>query len=111
MLYNARALRKEKFLMNSIISGQTFEVKVPVPELSKGDREYQAFLRLLPELLQEYRGRYVAIHDGQVVDSDGDDIVLMQRVHARLGYVPIHVGFVSESPPLVRIRHYRQYQS
>jgi hypothetical protein len=96
--------------MSSTTSQQAFEVKVPVPELSKGEREFQAFLRLLPELLAAYRGRYVAIHNAQVVDSDGDDITLIQRVHARVGYVPIHVGLVSDSLPLVRIRHYREYR-
>jgi hypothetical protein len=95
--------------MNSITSGQTFEVKVPVPELSKGEREYQAFLRLLPELREKYRGRFVAIHNGQVVDSDENDIVLVQRVHAQVGYVPIHVGLVTDSLAVVRIPHFREY--
>jgi hypothetical protein len=48
--------------MNTTTSEQTFQVKVAAPELSKGQREYEAFLRLLPELLPMYRGRYVAIH-------------------------------------------------
>ena len=95
--------------MSIISNDQEFEVKVPIPELNKGEREYQAFLHLLPELQAKYRGRYVAIHNGQVVDSDTDDIVLVQRVHGQVGYVPIHVGLVSDSPSLVRIPHYREY--
>jgi hypothetical protein len=95
--------------MNSTTSEQTFEAKVPVPELTKGEREYQAFLRLLPELLATYRGRYVAIHKGQVIDSDLDDIALVRRVHTQVGYIPIHVGLVSDAPALVRIPHYREY--
>ena len=67
--------------------------------LAKGKREYAAFLRLLPTLLPEYKGKYVAVHDEQVIDSDVDDIALVQRVHARIGYVPIHVGLVSEQQP------------
>jgi hypothetical protein len=31
-------------------------------------------------------------------------------VHARLGYVPIHVGLVTDQPQVVRVPHYRQYQ-
>ena len=50
-----------------------FEARLTPPELSKGEREYQTFLRLLPQLLGTHRGQYVAIHDGQVVDSDTDD--------------------------------------
>ncbi len=76
-------------------------------EPNKGEREYQAFLRLLPHLLSTHQGKYVAIHDGQVVDSDSDDIVLVQRVHARVGYVPIHVGLVTDRPLVVRVPHYR----
>jgi hypothetical protein len=87
----------------------TFEVTPPRPELSKGEREYQAFLRLMPELLT-HRGRYVAIHEGKVVDADADDIALVRRVHSRIGYVPIHVGLVTDQPPLVRVPHYREYR-
>ncbi len=87
----------------------TFEVTLPAPELSKGEREYQAFLRMLPELLATHRGQYVAIHEGRVVDADADDIALIRRVHQRIGYVPIHVGLVTDQPPLVRIPHYREY--
>jgi hypothetical protein len=88
----------------------TYEVKIPASDLRKGEREYQAFLRLLPELLPTYGGRYVAIPDGQVVDADMDDIVLIQRVHARVGYVPIHVGLVTDQPCVVRLPHYREYR-
>lgn len=96
--------------MSSLSSQPTFEVKIPVSELSKGEREYQAFLRLLPDLLPTYQGRYAAIHDGQVVDTDTDDIALVQRVHARVGYVPIYVGLVTEQPSVVRVPHYREYR-
>jgi hypothetical protein len=65
---------------------------------------------LLPQLLPTHRGKYVAIHNEQVVDSDTDDIALIQRVHARVGYVPIHVGLVTEQPQLVRVPHYREYR-
>jgi hypothetical protein len=34
--------------MMSNTAEEMFEVKVPTPELSKGEREYQTFLRLLP---------------------------------------------------------------
>jgi hypothetical protein len=97
--------------MSQTISPPPVEVVVPVPQLEKGEREYRAFLRLLPELLEKHRGQYVAIHGEQVVDTDKDDIALVQRVHARVGYVPIFVGLVSDSPPLVRVPHYRAYHA
>jgi hypothetical protein len=86
------------------------EVQVPPVEREKGEREYRTFLHLLPQLLVSHRGQYVAVHNGEVVDSDMDDISLIQRVHARFGYVPIHVGLVTDRPPLLRIPHYHEHQ-
>ena len=91
--------------MSDVSTPPTFEVTIPVPQLSKGEREYQAFLRMLPDLLRTHSGQYVAIHDGQVVDAAADDIVLVQRVHARVGYVPIHVGLVTDQPAVRYAEH------
>src|ERR1700676_3672857 len=96
--------------MSQTTTPPTFEVQVPAPELTNGEQEYQTFLRLMPQLLVTHRGQYVAIHEGQVVDSDTNDIALIQRVHARFGYVPIHVGLVTDPLPVVRIPHYREYR-
>ena len=81
------------------------------PPRTKWEREYEAFKRLLPQLLPSYRGQYVAIHDERVVDSDPDEIALIQRVHSRYGYVPIHVDKVNDQPPRPeRLPHYREYR-
>ena len=96
--------------MSETITTPIFDVCVPVPALSKGEREYRAFLHMLPGLLATHRGMYVAIHEGQVIDSDANDIVLIQRVHARIGYVPIYVGLVSEERQVARVPHYREYR-
>jgi len=101
---------KRGLKMSELSTQLTHEVKTSPRELSKGEREYEAFLRLLPELLLKYKGQYVAVHNGQVVDADMDDVVLVQRVHARIGYVPIHVGLVTDQVPVVRIPHYREYR-
>src|SRR5260370_34974724 len=93
--------------MTDTITQPIFEVHLPTPELSKGEREYQAFMRLLPELLKTHRGQHVAIHDGQVVDSDDDDIALIKRVHAKGGSFPIHFGLVVDPQPVIRLRPYR----
>jgi hypothetical protein len=89
---------------------------MPAPTLApaappgKWEQEYRAFQHLLPELLKTHRGKFVAVHDGRVVDSDTDEIALILRVHAQYGYVPIHVDLVTEQPPPVgRIPHYREY--
>ena len=91
---------------------------LPAPALStppaaatKWEREYQAFIRLLPTLLQTHRGKFVAIHGEQVVHSGDDPIALIKHVHARYGYVPIHVDQVTDQPPApFHIPHYRAYR-
>ena len=45
----------------------------------KWAREYHAFQRLLPELLEKYRDQYVVIHEERVVDSGSDDLALALR--------------------------------
>src|SRR5688572_18136392 len=40
----------------------------------KWEREFQAFLRLLPDLLTTHRAQYVAVHNGQVVAAGPDKV-------------------------------------
>lgn len=68
------------------------------PPRNKWEREYRAFKRLLPELLKTHHGKYVAIHEEQVVDSGEDRLELALRVLAKVGNVSIHVGHVSAEP-------------
>jgi hypothetical protein len=79
---------------------------LPAPDLSRRDAarddwdgERRAFLRLLPTLLATHRGRYVAVHQGRVIDDGPDQVELAKRVYAEVGYVPIYVGLVTDEPP------------
>ena len=74
----------------------------------KFERERAAFLRLLPSLLATHRGRFVAIHEEQVIDADEDDLALIARVLPGVGNVDIYVGQVTETPDLIRLPHYRE---
>src|SRR5438105_13297028 len=92
-------------------------VTLPAPKLepleppSKWEREYAAFKRLLPELLKTHRGKYVAIHEERMVDSDTEQIPLILRVRDRIGNVAIHVDLVTDQPrPIRRIPHCRVYR-
>ncbi len=77
---------------------------LPAPPEDKWRREQRAFMQLLPELLRTHRGQYVAIHEGQVVESGTDKLAVAGQAYARFGYVPIYVSFVIEQPaPSVRI--------
>jgi hypothetical protein len=70
------------------------------------EREVEAFERMLPELLEEYRERVVAIHNGQVVEvgRSGDSVAkVAERVYSRMGYVPVYVQWVTETPRVYKI--------
>ena len=76
---------------------------VTPPNPTKWEREHRAFLRLLPDLLLTHRGQYVAIHDGQVMESGDDALTVALRALRRVGNVDIHVGRVTEElPPVCR---------
>lgn len=83
-------------------------IKLPPTTLTKWEREYRVFLRLLPRLLQTHQGQYVAIHKEQFTDAAGDKIILVKRVLQRIGSQDFHVGLVTDEPaPLARVPHYR----
>ncbi|MCL4499622.1 MAG: type II toxin-antitoxin system Phd/YefM family antitoxin [Chloroflexi bacterium] len=64
------------------------------------ERERAAFLRLKPQLLKTHRGLYVAIHDGQVVDSDPKSLALALRMTEKK-IEPVYIQLVSEEPRIV----------
>ena len=66
--------------------------------------ERQAFWAMHAQLLSMYEGKYVAVLDSQVVDSDVDERALVQRVYQRFGYQPMYVQLVtSGSLPVYRL--------
>jgi hypothetical protein len=78
---------------------ETQQRREQVQQVHEGfEREVAAFERMLPELLQEYHGRVVAIHNGQVVEVGDSKVEVSERVHQRLGDVTVYVQQVSEHP-------------
>ncbi len=75
-------------------------IDVARPPESKWQREQRAFLQMLPNLLQTHRGKFVAVHEGQVVGSGEDKLDLAWQAYAKFGYVPVYVGLVAERPLL-----------
>ncbi|MGH2594201.1 MAG: hypothetical protein ACRDGG_11885 [Anaerolineae bacterium] len=60
--------------------------------------EMKAFEQLRGTLLAQYRGEYVAIHEGQVIDHDPDLRTLHLRVFARLGHTVVLLKRVTDEP-------------
>lgn len=72
--------------------------ELPIPPDDKWRREQRAFHKLLPELLSTHRGQFVAIHEGQLVESGTDKLEVAGRAYKRFGYVPIFVSLVTDEP-------------
>jgi len=64
-------------------------------------REREAFHRLEAGLAQRLAGRFVAIHQGRVVDSDVDPGVLFERVGRSLQARPFFIGRINATEAFV----------
>jgi len=54
-------------------------------------RDRAAFLAMKKQLLKTHSGQYVAFKDAQFEDADPDDRVLIKRLYARFGVVPLYI--------------------
>ena len=77
----------------------------PAPDLAAREdalrrREQRAYHRLLPALLESHAERFVAVHDGTVVEAGRGKLHVARRAYERFGNVPIYVGRVVAGPPL-----------
>ena len=50
------------------------------PDHAAMEQEQAAFHRMLPDLLRQYKGQYVAVYQGEVIDHDQDQTALVVRL-------------------------------
>ncbi len=67
-------------------------------EREKIKREARAFEALHPQLLKDYFGQYVAIHNGQLVDSDQNFQSLHRRIRQQYGRQAVLLRRVEADP-------------
>lgn len=60
--------------------------------------EKAAFESLRPSLEPQYVGKYVAVHGGEVVDSDESRVHLLRRFFRTRGDTHVYVGYVGRLP-------------
>jgi hypothetical protein len=60
--------------------------------------EMERFRQLHAELLKDYRGQFVAMRDGQLIDHDPDGGALDARMHRAHREQPILIVQVTETP-------------
>ena len=59
--------------------------------------EIEAYERLKPELLKTHKGKFVAILNGEFIDSDASESELAERVYDKHGYRTILITEVEET--------------
>lgn len=60
--------------------------------------EMQHYLRQHEQLLTRYRGQYIAMYQGEVVDHDTDEVALSRRVRTRYGETTLLITPVLPEP-------------
>jgi hypothetical protein len=69
-------------------------------EDQKLEAEVRAFERMHHQLVEQYLGQFVAVHESQIVDADADFQTLFLRLQKCLGDVPVLIRQVSTEPTL-----------
>jgi hypothetical protein len=64
----------------------------------KIEAESRAFEAMKARLLGKYAGRYVAVHNGKVIDHDADLRTLHLRVYQKHGRIPVLLKQVLAGP-------------
>ncbi|MGB8647670.1 MAG: hypothetical protein WCF84_20720 [Anaerolineae bacterium] len=62
----------------------------------KIEQEAERFRAQHAQLYAKYRGRFIAMRDGVVIDDDAEILLLHQRIRARYGDEPILITPVTE---------------
>ncbi|MCP4167018.1 MAG: hypothetical protein GY759_14175 [Chloroflexi bacterium] len=70
----------------------------------KISQESQAYCQMHADLVECFLGKYVAVHDGTVVDHDSDMQTLYKRIRQRYGRTPVMMTLVVEEPIQVLTR-------
>ncbi len=76
----------------------------PAPQVDDSEvmfrLEEAAFVSMLPALRAKYDGRFVAVHNGVVVDSDVSRVELIRRFFNEFGDTHVYIGFVGPQEPV-----------
>jgi len=75
------------------------------PDRERMEQEQAAYECLHESLLATHEGQYVAIHGGQLVDADAEELALARRIIAAYPNDVVHIRKVRREPePELRIR-------
>jgi hypothetical protein len=89
---------------SSFVVAHTFATKPISASDQIFDANKNSFDKLKEILLEdkEFVNKFVAVIDGEMVDSDFDRSALAERMYAKYGYIPLFIGKVAKGE---RYRH------
>lgn len=67
------------------------------------DADFDAFQRMLPELLKEHRGKYALIIEGKLVRIDSDEFALLKYAYSSFPDSDGLIQPIQEEPPLIDV--------
>jgi hypothetical protein len=83
---------------------------VPLPDILREDiedapfwKEVVAFAHMPQASLDPYFGKFVAVYNGRIVDSDADERSLVLRFYRTYGYVPVYIHEVGIEDSVIDI--------
>lgn len=68
------------------------------PDYADMEQEQAAFQQMLPDLLRQYKGQYVAVYRGGVIDHDPDQVALVMRLDQTHPDDVVLVKLVTDKP-------------
>lgn len=82
---------------------EVWEQRSSPPDNDPQQREEEAFIRMRDILKEKYLGQYVAVHGGNVVDTDVDESRLIERFYRKFGASPVYIDIVADSKPIIEM--------
>ena len=101
---------KERLALIQVIAAMP-SIRASPPPLTPAQRHAQlaqeqaGWYALAAEERSHYRGEYVALHQGQVVDHDPKQRVLYIRIRERYGHAPVPILYADWEEPPTYIMH------
>jgi hypothetical protein len=100
LVERVRRITKSKGATVEDFVNQAVREQLEQLENQKLETEIQAFECMHPQLVKQYLGQFVAVHESQIVDADVDFEVLFLRLQKRLGDTPVLIRPVNIEPTL-----------
>lgn len=99
------ASRRNKDVTDVLEEALTLVERTYNTETEQMAQEELAYQQLLPSLLAQHEGAYVAIYQGQLVDSDADETALLRRIEETYPDKVVLLRQVqAEAEPVLRFR-------